>query len=379
MKRFGILLTALSLLISSLQIVSVYAGRESVPALSNLTHVFSDALQIVHDRYLREVNPRDLVYGAIRGMIRALDPDSEFLTPEEVLRLRAETEGEFTGIGAKVSVRDDGLLVTSVIPDSPAAGAGLKPGNLIVSANEKSLAGIPRSEALETLRGKSGTAIRIGVVSPGDELVVYKTINRTVVDIPNVKDTALKSARVGYLRIVEFGEKTRGEIEKALEQLRAQRANRFIIDVRDNPGGTLDAASEVSGLFLSRGDLIVSTIGRRSDESFEVHVTETGAYSAAPLAVLINGGSASASEVLAASLRDHGRAKLFGTHSFGKASIQALLTLRDGSAIRITTAEYFTPSHAAIDGAGLEPDFVIEDEDAQLTEAVSFLENLAFP
>ncbi len=357
--------------------VSVRAEREVPSALPQLVYVFTDAMQLVSERYLREVSPKELLYGAIQGMLQILDPESQFLTPEELRRLRMETEGEFVGIGAKVNVREDGLLIDYVLENTPASEAGLKTGDVIVSVDGKPLEHIPRSEALELLKGKPGSSIDIGLKLKGEDVVTVRKISRAHVDIPHVKDARIVASKVGYVRIVEFGEKTRIELIKALAKLRRGGANRFILDVRDNPGGTLEAAAGVAELFLSRGDLIVSTVGRRSAESFEITAKETGAYSAAPLAILINKGSASASEVLAAALKDHNRAKLFGTASFGKASVQALLTLRDGSAIRITTAEYFTPNKNAINRVGLKPDFLIEGEEAQLKEAASYLENIS--
>ncbi len=357
--------------------VSVRAEREIPSALPQLVYVFTDAMQLVSERYLREVNPKDLLYGAIQGMLQILDPDSQFLTPEELRRLRMETEGEFVGIGAKVNVKEDGLLIDYVLENTPASDAGLKTGDLIVSVDGKPLQHIPRNDALKLLEGKSGSSIVVGLKLKDEDTITVRKISRAKVDIPHVKDARIVAPKVGYVRIVEFGEKTNIELIKALAKLRRGGANRFILDVRDNPGGTLEAAAAVAELFLSRGDLIVSTVGRRSTESFEISAKETGAYSAAPLAVLINKGSASASEVLAAALKDHNRAKLFGTASFGKASVQALLTLRDGSAIRITTAEYFTPNKNAINRVGLKPDFLIEDEEAQLKEAASYLENIS--
>ena len=323
--------------------------------------IFTEVLSYVEANYVEEVEPERVIHGAIRGMLRSLDPHSSFMPPEMFGEMQVETEGRFGGLGIEITIRDDVLTVVSPIEETPAFRAGIMAGDQIVLVEGESTKDMTLIEAVKRLRGPEGTPVTIGVMRPGFTEPRDFTIVRAIIKIKSVRWTQLPED-VGYIKVRSFQKTTVNEVKEAVRELESQGMSALVLDLRNNPGGLLDQAISVSELFLEDGKLIVYTKGRLTNQDMKGFSKGGNIWSSQPLAILINGGSASASEIVAGALKDWDRATLIGTQSFGKGSVQTIIPLSDGSGLRLTTAKYYTPNNAEIHGEGITPDIVVELE-----------------
>jgi len=340
----------------------VRASREPHEPASPMhgSRLLSEVVARVKSDYVEPVDDQRLADLAVRGMVAGLDPHSTLLDAREFAEQRASARGQYVGIGIEVAVRDSAVRVVAAIEDSPADRAGLQSGDVLVAVDGRELPAADPARAVELLRGPEGSVLRLTVDREGSGEPLLFTVRRGRIDLRSVRDAMLEPG-IGYIRIRCFSEHTADEIDRALARLAD--ANRgplrgLVLDLRDNPGGELDAATAAADLFLNDG-VIVSATGRASDARFSVTARPGDALDGAPIAVLVNGGSASAAEILAGALRDHGRAVLVGRTTFGKGSVQSLLPLSDGHALKLTTSHYYTPSGASISGRGIRPDIVL--------------------
>jgi len=329
-----------------------------IDELRTFTEVFS---RIKAD-YVEPVDDKKLLRDAIQGMLTGLDPHSSFLDPEGFKDIRVGTEGEFGGLGIEVTMEDGFVKVVSPIEDTPAARAGLKTGDLIIRLDNKAVKGMTLNEAVKNMRGKPGSEINLTVVREGQPKPMVFTLARAVIKIQSVKHRMLEDG-FGYVRITQFQANTGENLKDALNKLKLQNKGNLkgiVLDLRNNPGGVLNAAVAVSDAFLTSG-LIVYTEGRVSDAELKFSATPADLANGAPMVVLVNGGSASASEIVAGALQDHKRAVIMGTKTFGKGSVQTILPMTGGAALKITTARYYTPSGRSIQATGILPDVVTEE------------------
>lgn len=330
--------------------------------------LFSDVLTIVRNSYVEDVSIKDLVYGAIDGMLASLDPHSGFMTPDIYKEMKVDTRGEFGGLGIEISLRDGVLTIVAPIEDTPASRAGLQAGDHILKIEDQYTKEMEIMEAVHLMRGTPGTEVTITVMRSSFEKPQPFTMKREVIKVKSVKSQTLEKG-FGYVRLTQFQERSGADLGKALDQLREDNngvLQGLVLDLRNNPGGLLDQAIEVSDLFLADG-LIVYTRGREEDAQAEFSAMQSGTEPDYPIVVLINGGSASASEIVAGALQDHKRAVIMGTQSFGKGSVQTIIPLSDDSGLRLTTAKYYTPKGTSIQARGITPD--IEVEQAEIKEA----------
>lgn len=355
----GVVLVAL-LGISSVGISQVTAAKKK--DLYSQVELFSYALTTIQSDYVDEKNPQDLIYGALRGMLSSLDPHSQFMDPDEYKDLKTETEGKFGGLGVEITLKDNLLTVIAPVEDTPAWRAGIKAGDRIVKIGHKVTRDMNLDDAVKELRGDPGTKVAITILREGDDSIHDFVITREIIHVDDIKEPHIIGDRIGYVRLTEFRENSYNELHQALEKLKAQGADSLILDLRNNPGGLLDVAIKIAEDFLPSGKTIVSTKGRHSSEdTIAKSENDGGDFLDWPMAVLINEGSASGSEIVAGALRDNKRAVLVGVQSFGKGSVQSVIPLPDGSGLRLTTAKYFTPSGVCINGIGITPDVVIEE------------------
>lgn len=323
--------------------------------------LFSQVLRMIEENYVKDVNPKDLIYGAINGMLNSLDPYSSLMKPEEYKELEIETKGSFTGIGIELTIKDEILTVVAPIEDTPAWKAGIKPGDKILKIDEKSTKGMSLSEAVKLLRGPKGTKVTITILR-NDKDIKEITLVRDVIPIKSVKVKLLEPG-YAYVRITSFQEKTSNELVKALEEIEnKQRIKGIILDLRYNPGGLLSSAIETADEFLENG-LIVSVKGKNKDSYMEVKATPNPPQRKHPypIAILINHGTASAAEIVTGALKDNNRAIVLGQKSFGKGLVQTVIPLEDDYAIKLTTAYYYTPNGVCIDKIGIAPDIEIPE------------------
>jgi carboxyl-terminal processing protease len=340
--------------------------------------LFSRVLQLIKKDYVdgADLTYKELVSAAVRGMLDSLDPHSEFLEPEKYDELRTDTEGEFGGLGVTVSPRGGTINIVDVVEDTPGEKAGLLPGDQLVAVEGQSVRDWSVSEVVTKLRGKPGTEVGLTTFRPSSGQTNDLRITRAVIPVHTVRDLNWKRQfplledGIGYLQILQFGEKTSAELDAALEKMAVAGMKGLVIDLRDNPGGLLEAAVRVCDKFVKRNDLVVSTEGRNGAQQAEFRATGRGRFQKLRLAVLVNGGSASASEIVAGCLQDLKRARVFGEQTFGKGSVQSILPLQDGTALRLTTAKYYTPSHKVIHEHGITPDSVVELTDEEQLDLV---------
>jgi len=366
MKRiiFSLLIIG-GLLTFSYQAVSI--EREEVYKELDL---FAEGLAIVEDKFVEKKSFRDLIYGAMDGLLSSLDTYSEFLTPDEYKELIVETKGKFGGLGIEITIKDGLLTVVSPIEDTPAWKTGLKAGDIIVKIDGELTKGITLNQAVKKLRGKPGTKVTLTVLRDKDKRIEDITITRGIIRIKDIKRSLILEDGIGYVRIAEFRENTAQDLKKTLKNLEKKGLKGLIFDVRNNPGGLLSSAIKVANLFLENGKVIVSTKSRTEEEKIYKSFPALGKYLDIPLVVLINKGSASGSEILASSLRENNRAILLGEPTFGKASVQTIVPLSDGSALRITTARYYTPLERSIQEKGVEPDIFVEEKEVKVKEDI---------
>ncbi len=360
-KKFLTILSALlvSCSISTLAISQI--DRKTKDDLYSQIELFSYALTTIQSEYVDEQKPKDLIYGSLKGMLSSLDPHSQFLNPEEYAELKTETQGKFGGLGIEISIRDGFLTVIAPIEDTPAWKAGIKAGDKIVKIEDDLTKDMTLSEAVKKLRGKPGTDIKITVFRE-DELKIHDyTITREIIHVQDIKDAQILDSHIGYLRLVEFREDSYTEFHKTLVKLKEEGADSLILDLRNDPGGLLNVSIKITEEFLPENKLIVSTKGRRPSQNTEARSNNTSnEFVNWPMVVLLNEGSASASEILAGALKDNKRAVIVGEKSFGKGSVQSVIPLPDGSGLRLTTAKYFTPSGVCIHGIGIVPDVEVK-------------------
>ena len=338
------------------------------------------AMRQVEKSYVVPVTPEKLVNGALKGMLSRLDPHSDYMTEREYRELISTTSGQFGGVGIEISVQDGVPQVVSAIDGTPAAAAGIEPGDRIVKADGQAIVGLEIGEVVRRLRGKPGTPVVLTIARANQQLFDVP-IRRAVIHVDSVK-LALKPGRVGYVRISTFDEKTPAELRAAVARLRQQAGGSlagFVLDLRNDAGGLLDSAVEVAGSFIDSG-VVVTTRGRESDENRVYEAPPNGdLIRGIPMVVLINGASASASEIVAGALQDNRRATVLGTHSFGKGSVQSIIPIEGHGALRLTTALYYTPSGRSIQGQGINPDRIVTiPKEAQVANAVITYENDLF-
>jgi len=354
-------------------IFSYWAGYSQGKAKESLykeLDVFAEGLSIIEKKHVYEKKPQELIYGAMQGLMSSLDPYSQFLTPDDYKDLLSETEGEFGGLGIELTVRDGLLTIITAMEDTPASEAGVDSGDIIVKINGEITKNITLTEAVKKLRGAPGTKVKIEVLKEKDKALKDLEITRAVIKVKDIKQASVLEDSIGYLKIAEFREKTAADLDKALADLKSKKIKGLIIDVRNNPGGLLYTAIEVSSRFLADGKTVVSTKTRGEEEKVYTSKNAPVKILDVPIVVLVNKGSASASEILSAALRENKRAVLVGETTFGKGSVQTIIPLSDGSALRLTTALYYTPNGTSIHEKGVKPDIEVlssgktEDEEA---------------
>ena len=332
-------------------------GALPLEGLRTFTEVFA---RIKND-YVEPIEDRTLLENAIKGMLTGLDPHSAYLVPDDYKELQAGTSGEFGGLGIEVGMEDGFVRVIAPIDDTPAARAGVRAGDLVVRLDDTPVKGMSLAEAVKRMRGKPGTDITLTVVREGEEGPIRITITRDVIRVASVKSRMLEES-YPYVRITQFQLRTGENLREAVAKLKDEARDEIkglILDLRNNPGGVLSAAVAVSDAFLTAGT-IVYTEGRLEDARLKFNAKPTDILDGAPLVVLVNGGSASASEIVAGALQDHRRAIIMGAPTFGKGSVQTILPMENGSALKLTTARYYTPSGRSIQASGIAPDIVLE-------------------
>ncbi len=343
---------------------TVYADRHQSEMPSSLPVEEIRQLAQVMDRikraYVEEVDDNELIRDAIDGMLQGLDPHSDFLGPEEVADLRESTSGRFGGLGIEVQMEDGLVRVVSPIDDTPAYRAGIQAGDLITELDGEPVQGLSLSQAVEIMRGEPGSEITLTVVRAGENNPIEVTIERAIIQVTSIRSEMLEPG-YGLVRISSFQENTGSDLEDEINALREEADGELrglVLDLRNNPGGLLNAAVDVADVFLS-DELVVYTESRLPDSANRYYARGTAAEPDIPLVVLVNSGSASASEIVAGALQDHGRAVLLGTQSFGKGSVQTIMPLDGSTALKLTTARYFTPSGRSIQASGVAPDIVV--------------------
>jgi len=324
--------------------------------------LLAEVLERVKQDYVESVDDHALMENAIRGMVSALDPHSAFLDNEEYDEIRISTTGNYSGVGIEVTMDDGAVKVVSPIEGTPAARAGILAGDVITSIDDVAVEAAGLNDAINRMRGKPGTQVKVSVVRAGSEQPLDFVLERSNVQVHSVKHEMLEPG-FGYVRITHFSETTGSDLTRAVNSLKSAspqgRLNGLVLDLRNNPGGVLEAAVSVSDAFLDDG-AIVSASGRAPESRFEMDATPGDLIDGAEMVVLVNGGSASASEIVAGALKDHARATLIGRTTFGKGSVQTVMPLSDGRAIKLTTSRYYTPSGVSIHEKGIDPDVVVE-------------------
>jgi carboxyl-terminal processing protease len=394
MKRrllYGVVITVLS--VNLLIGARVYLGAAQAPDKDSAypsLELFTYVMEKVRKDYVdgQNLKYQDLVYAALKGMLNTLDPHSEFMEAEKFKELQNDTQGAFGGLGIVVSMKDNFITVVAPMEDSPGFKAGILPGDRIIKIDGKSTERMSLPDAVKNLRGEPGTDVKISILRPTSGRVKDYTLSRAIITVDMVKDIngkkefPLGENKIGYVRLVQFGEKTSADLEAALRKLKDQGMQALVLDLRWNPGGLLDQAVDVCEKFLPRGDLVVTTEGRNpSQTSVRKSKGRGDELNNMPMVVLVNLGSASASEIVAGCLKDSKRAIILGEKTFGKGSVQSIIPLTDGSALRLTTAKYYTPSHKVIHEEGITPDIVVpltdeQERDIQLKQAPGGVQSL---
>ena len=360
MKRVGLIAAvAATVLVFSLRQDISAATSNSSDTYKEL-NLFGEVFEVVRADYVGKVDDDSLIESAINGMLTSLDPHSNYLNTKNFDDMKVQTRGEFGGLGIEVSMENGLVKVISPIDDTPAARAGLKPGDLITQLDGQPVQGMTLPQAVEKMRGPVNSDVKLTIRRKGRDPFDVK-LTRATIRIQSVR-SHLIGDDIGYIRITSFNEQTDVGLNNAIKNIKQQAGDKLrgvILDLRNNPGGLLDQAVAVSDAFLEKGE-IVSTRGRRSDDAQRYNARPGDVAAGLPLAVLINGGSASASEIVAGALQDHHRAVLVGTRSFGKGSVQTIIPLTGHGAMRLTTARYYTPSGRSIQAKGIEPDIIVE-------------------
>ena len=398
MKRrllYGILFAVLAanLLVGTQLFLRVSQAGETDDPYSNLK-LFTTVMERIRSEYVdsSKISYKELVHAALKGMLNTLDPHSEFMDQTKYQDLKHDTSGEFGGVGIVVSMKDEFLTVVSPMEDTPGFKAGILTGDRIIKIEGRATDHISLQDAVKLLRGEPGTDVNLSILRPSNGQMKDYKLTRAAIKVDTVKDLSghrqfpLGENHVGYVRLTQFGERTSDEFSSALKTLREKGMKSLVLDLRGNPGGLLDQAVEVCERFLPRGELVVTTEGREEKAKSEYRARGGDKYGSLPVVILVNGGSASASEIVSGCLQDSTarglcRVIILGEQTFGKGSVQSILQLQDGSALRLTTAKYYTPSHKVIHERGITPDIVVpmtdeEEQNAYLKRAPGGLESL---
>jgi carboxyl-terminal processing protease len=359
MKKVVLISSLLLILTLSLGGGVASKGNDTAATYENL-RLFTEVLSIVQSQYVDEVPPKDLIYNAIKGTLRGLDPHSSFLDPDMYREMQVETSGSFGGLGIEITLRDDVLTVVAPIEGTPAYRAGIQPGDRILKIEGLSTKDMQLADAVKRMRGKPGSKITVTIVREGWTEPKDFLITREQIRVQSVKNNQLEPG-IEYIRLRQFQEQTSNDLETALEKyVKEGKIQGLVLDLRNNPGGLLTSAVEVTEKFLEPGKLVVYTEGRVRNQNMRFSSNAKRSFTDFPVVVLVNQGSASASEIVAGALQDYGRAVVLGTQSFGKGSVQTIIPLSDGSGLRLTTAKYFTPKGRSIHGKGITPDILVE-------------------
>jgi len=345
--------------------------RPDIPL--NELRTFSEIFGRIKNNYVEPVEDKELLQNAIRGMLSGLDPHSTYLDLEDFKSLREGTSGEFGGLGIEVAMEDGFVRVVSPIDDTPAANGGVLAGDLIIRLDDTPVKGLALRDAVDIMRGKPGTDLLLTIIREGEDKPLKITLTRAIIKVKSVKHKTLESG-YGYVRISTFQQRTGEALNEAIDQLKKDNDGTLkglVLDLRNNPGGLLNAAVEVSDAFITKG-MIVYTDGRIPDSKQEFTAKPRDVLNGAPLVVLVNGGSASASEIVAGALQDHHRAVILGTKTFGKGSVQTVMPLTDSTAVKMTTARYFTPSGRSIQAEGIVPDITVDRVNVTASENADF-------
>ncbi len=321
--------------------------------------VFSEILSLLQANYVEDIDNDDLFEGAIQGMLKTLDPHTAYMPPVSYKEMKVETSGKFGGLGIEISLRDGVLTVVSPIDETPAFKAGIMAGDKIIRIEDESTLDMSLTDAVERLRGERGSPVNITVFRKGETQPREFTIVRDIIKVQSVKNKIYEKD-IGYVKVRSFTKTTSSDLDKALKGFREKGVSKLILDLRNNPGGLLNQAVEVSDRFLDKDNLIVYTKGRSEDQNMRFTTHDKVKKVDYPMIIIVNGGSASASEIVAGALQDLGRAIILGTPTFGKGSVQTIIPLSDGSALRLTTARYYTPSGRVIQENGIAPDILVE-------------------
>jgi len=361
MRKKIVILSILALVVSTFTTLAVSGvDNKKNDELYRQVELFSNTLAILQSDYVDEVKPKDLIYGALKGMISSLDPHSQFMDPETYNELKVDTEGKFGGLGIEITVKDGLLTVVTPIEDTPAWKAGIKANDRIVKINNEITREMTLIDAVKKMRGKPGEAVNLTVLRESEKKILEFKIVRGIIKIRDIKEARILEDGIGYIRLVEFSENTSQDMNSALETLSKANMNALVLDLRNNPGGLLDSAVKVTEKFIEKGKMVVYTKGRKASQNLEFISRASKPILNIPMVVLVNEGSASGSEIVAGALQDYKRAIIVGMKSFGKGSVQTVLPLNDGSALRLTTSKYFTPLGKVIHGNGVIPDIVVE-------------------
>ena len=351
-------------------IVQNFARAENRQETYKQLNLFGDVFQRVQEQYVEEVTEKKLIEAAISGMLQSLDPHSSYLSPESYKDMQVKTKGKFGGLGIEITMEDGVVKVVSPIDDTPAANAGMKSGDLIIGINGESIRGLSINEAVSQLRGPVGSKVMITVIRNKEDPFEIEII-RDVIKIRSVRHNIIKN--IAYVRLTTFSDTTTSGLEKSVDEIKKELGKKFqglILDLRNNPGGLLNQSISVTDAFLNQGE-IVSTQGRKNDDTSRIFAKQGDIIKGKPIIVLINSGSASASEIVAGALKDHSRAIIVGTRSFGKGSVQSIIPLAGNGAMRLTTARYYTPSGVSIQAKGIEPDIIVEAGITELNKQTS--------
>jgi len=358
-KKVGMISALLLVLTLSLGGAVASKSNDSAATYENLK-LFTEVLSIIQSQYVDEVPPKEVIYGAIKGTLRGLDPHSSFLDPEMYREMQVETSGSFGGLGIEITLKDDVLTVVAPIEGTPAYRAGILSGDRIVKIEGLSTKDMQLTDAVKRMRGKPGSKVTISVVREGWAEPKDFPIIREQIRVQSVKNQQLEPG-IEYIRLRQFQEQTSGDLESALEKYTKDgKIHGLILDLRNNPGGLLTSSVEVTEKFIDSGRLVVYTEGRVRNQNMRFQANSKRIYADFPMVVLVNQGSASASEIVAGALQDWGRAVVIGTQTFGKGSVQTIIPLSDGSGLRLTTAKYYTPKGRSIHGKGVTPDIIVE-------------------
>lgn len=356
---FAVIVAFLSIFIISSQ---RHSSAEAKGSDYESIELFTDVMSIIKKSYVEEVDTKKLIYGAINGMLSSLDPHSSFMPPDTYKEMKIDTKGAFGGLGIEISIKDGVLTVISPIEDTPAFKAGIKAGDMILKIDDKFTKDLNINDAVKRMRGVKGTKVILTIMREGFDKPKEFPLVRDIIQVKSVR-FSLMDGGYGYVRIAQFQEKTDEDLTKALKALKEENKGELkglVLDMRNDPGGLLEQAFKVADHFIPEGQMVVYTEGREKDSKMQFTAKKGGKEPNYPIVVVINGGSASASEIVAGALQDHKRAIVMGTQSFGKGSVQTIIPLSDDSGLRLTTARYYTPKGRSIQAKGITPDITVE-------------------